>query len=101
MPPLPVCGQSEVLARQSPSLTQLASKAGVQCDLEPIIESEIERDLFEAERPTEKGRRRKSAQRSRTFLPDQEHTSDSLLNFERTVASKKVSGQESFQDNPE
>ena len=42
-----------------------ASKAGVQCDLEPIMESEIERDLFEAERPTEKGRRRKSAQRSR------------------------------------
>jgi hypothetical protein len=41
------------IARQSPWLTQL-SNAGVQCDLEPIIESEIERDLFEAERPTEK-----------------------------------------------
>jgi hypothetical protein len=47
------------------ALAHAASKAGVQCDLEPIIESEIERDLFEAERPTEKGRRRKSAQRSR------------------------------------
>jgi len=47
------------------ALADAASKAGVQCDLEPIIESEIERDLFEAERPTEKGRRRKSAQRSR------------------------------------
>jgi hypothetical protein len=42
------------------ALAHATSKAGVQCDLEPIIESEIERNLFEAERPTEKGRRRKS-----------------------------------------
>jgi len=81
VPPLPGGAKAKwcIVSRPQPSLfftmitldsaaialAHAASKAGVQCDLEPIIESEIERDLFEAERPTEKGRRRKSAQRSR------------------------------------
>src|SRR6266446_9108795 len=47
------------------ALAQAASKAGVQCDLEPIIESEIERDFVRSRAADGKGRRRKSVQRSR------------------------------------